>query len=226
MIAAAPLARCKSFLTRLRDCTAGTSVMEFALITPVFLGIGMYGIEIAYMSTVNMQVSQMALTVADNASRLGQTDNSAVTPTVSETDVNAILEGVTEQGEPIDFAAKGRVILSSLEVDDDTGLQFIHWQRCTGALEKESSYGNDSTNNGLSGDELTGMGDGAAAVTAEDGAAVMFAEVYYDYEGLFGTLFVDDMVFRQEAAFLVRDDRNLAPGLTGTGSTSDCSAAP
>jgi hypothetical protein len=35
-------------------------------------------------------------------------------------------------------------------------------------------------------------------------------------------MFVGATEFRKEAAFIVRDHRNLTPGITGTGGTSQC----
>jgi hypothetical protein len=208
-------------LGRLRRDERGISVVEFAISLPLFSALAMYGLEIAYMATVNLQVSQMALSVADNASRLGQTDNSAVPPTVNEADVVAVLGGSLEQGSRLKFKENGRIILTSLEKDAGSGKQYIHWQRCTGDLTgKTSSYGNDTTNNGLSGAPLTGMGLPTKQVTANTGQAVMYAEVYYKYQPLFGRLFVNQMTMKQEAAYIVRDDRNLAggggAGITGT----------
>ena len=49
----------------------------------------------------------------------------------------------------------------------------------------------------------------------------MFVEVYYRHTGLFGSMFIKPMVFHQEAAFLIRDDRNLTNGLSGT-ATATC----
>jgi len=65
------------------------------------------------------------------------------------------------------------------------------------------------------------MGSGASKATATAGSSVMFVEVYYQYKSLFGTLFVKPMMFHQEAAFLIRDDRNLTAGLSGT-KTANC----
>jgi hypothetical protein len=213
--------RLRRLLGRLRRDQRGISVVEFAISLPIFSALAMYGLEIAYMATVNMQVSQLALAVADNASRLGQTDNSAITPTVAESDIDAVMFGALEQGKALDFQENGRVILSSLERDSATGRQFIHWQRCAGALERHSSYGDQtSDHNGLTGPELDGMGRPENKVHARNKEAVMFAEVYYTYQPLFGSLFVDDLTFKQEAAFVIRDDRNLgssnARGTTGT----------
>jgi Flp pilus assembly protein TadG len=210
------------YVAAMLRCASGLATVEFALCLPVILTLGMYGTEIANLATSYAQISQLALSVADNASRLGQTDNSGVTPTITETDVNSIMFGALKQGASIDFQTKGRIILSSLEKDSITGKQYIHWQRCRGNLAKTSAYGNDTINNGLVGAALAGMGPAAHKITAPTGMAVMYAEVYYNYTGLFGSLFVQNRQIRQEAAFLIRDDRNLIPGITGTGSQSVC----
>lgn len=198
-------------------CTSGVTIVEFAVAMPIILSMSFYGVELAYLNTVDMKLSEIALSLADNASRLGQTDNSSVTPTVTRSDIAEIMMGAKEQGEGIGLATKGRVILSSLERDAVTGKQYIHWQRCYGALARQSAYGNDSTRNGLNGAVITGMGTGATKVTATStSGAVMFVEVYYSYTGLLGDLFVSSRVLRKEGAFLVRDERNLTPGITGT----------
>ncbi|HUD30074.1 MAG TPA: pilus assembly protein TadE [Novosphingobium sp.] len=207
-----PLAR------RLRTDERAVSFMEFALILPILITLGFYGAELAYMATVNMQLGQLASSVADNASRLGQTDNSAVTPTVSETMVDSVMTGALVEGAGIKFESSGRVILSSLELDSATGRQYIHWQRCRGSLKTPSKYG--GTGAGLTGTKLNGMGN--PAITANANSAVMFVEVYYTYQPLFGTMFVGTPSFRREAAFIIRDDRNLTPGVTGGNGKSLC----
>lgn len=209
----------RAFARRLLRNDKGISVVEFALVLPLLITLGMYGTELAYMATVNMEVSQLAMSVADNASRLGQTDNSSVTPTVSESEIDSVMLGALEQGAGIDFEENGRIILSSLE-RTSTGRQYIHWQRCNGELNEDSSYGGE--NFGYSGTRLYGMGKPGSLITASANSAVMYAEVYYRYRGLFGNMFVSDMTFKQEAAFQIRDDRNLGPGVTGTGGDSDC----
>lgn len=215
--------RTNRFLRRLRASRSGVSMVEFALVLPVLLTMGLYGTEIARMATINMTLSQIALSLADNASRLGQTDNSGVTPTITEGNVDAVLSGAVRDGVAIDLEREGRIILTSLEYDDFTGRQFIKWQRCRGNLDVDSSYGNDSTRNGLSGSPITGMGRGAKKVTAESGMAVMYVEVEYTYRALFENPFGSgDRRLRKEAAYLIRDDRNLAPGLTGSDSNSEC----
>lgn len=206
---------------RLLRSTSGVAVMEFALVLPVLLSLGLFGAEIAYMTTADMQVNQIAVSVADNASRLGQTDNTAVSPTVTEADIDAVMQGALHQGQNIDFAERGRIILSSLEHDSATNRQFIHWQRCSGALDEKSDYGNDSNRNGLTGTPIA-----ALKVTAQAGSAVMLVEVFYRYEGLFADMFTDNITFKSEAAYVIRDDRNLRAtnqsGVTGSGGISHC----
>lgn len=210
--------RLVGFACRLRDDRRAVSFLELALILPILLTLGFYGAELAYMATVNMQIGQLASSVADNASRLGQTDNSAVTPTVTETQVDSVMTGALVEGAGINFESSGRIILSSLERDASTGRQYIHWQRCRGSARVNSKYG--STNTGLTGTTLAGMGN--PVVTASANSAVMFVEVFYTYQPLFGTMFVGQPTFRREAAFIIRDDRNLTPGVTGGNGKSLC----
>lgn len=195
------------------------SLIELGLVLPVLMTLGFYGAEIAYMATASMQISQIALATADNASRLEQADNSAVTPTVTETDVDTVLQSALQQGGQLDLLNRGRVILTSLERNPATGKQYIHWQRCIGNLAgAKSQYGDERDNNGLSGAPITGIGAGTTKVSAPDDPyqAVMFVEVVYRYDGLFKTLFIQPTIFRQEGAYLTRDSRNIAAGLTGT----------
>ncbi|WP_240197867.1 TadE/TadG family type IV pilus assembly protein [Novosphingobium sp. P6W] len=208
-----------SLAPRLRGDERGVSFLEFALILPVLITLGFYGTELATMATVNMQIGQMATSVADNASRLGQTDNSAVTPTVTQTQIDSVMTGALVEGSAFNFEANGRIILSSLERDPATGRQYIHWQRCKGNLKVNSKYG--KTNTGLTGTTLAGMGN--PLITAVDGSAVMYVEVYYTYQPLFGSMFAGKPNFHREAAFMIRDDRNLTPGITPTNTDTSCS---
>lgn len=218
------LRQASTCLKRLVRDNSGFSLTEFAFILPIMLTLGLFGTEVARLSTTKMKVSQIALSLGDNASRLGQTDNSGITPTISEDDVDAVLAGAMKQGESIDLADKGRIVLSSLEHDDFSNRQYIHWQRCVGKVNKTSAYGDDGSNNGLTGPSMTGMGRAGSQITAESGQAVMFVEIYYTYTNLFEAPFgTGAREFKEEAAFLIRDDRNLDPGLTGGSSDSDCS---
>src|SRR3546814_5524986 len=88
-----------------------------------------------------------------------------------------VFAGVETQAGNLDFRTHGRIILSSLERNDDGG-QWIHWQRCYGDLDVESSYG--EAGDGEEGTDFPGMGFEGAEVTAAAGTAVMFVEIYYE----------------------------------------------
>lgn len=219
--------RISRFARALRSNISGMSMVEFALVLPVMLTLGLFGAEVARMATVNMTVSQIALSLADNAARLGQNDNSGVVPAITEANVDAVMAGALLEGEGIQLEQNGRIILSSLEYDDFTDSQWIHWQRCRGDRDAESAYGNDTNKNGLNGSPIDGMGSGKTQITAMSGQAVMFVEIEYVYEAMFENPFGSgDKILRKEAAFLIRDDRNLRSdspqGLTGGNSQSEC----
>lgn len=218
--------RFAGFLGRLGRNQSGVAFLEFALLFPILMFLGMYGIELARMSMITMRVSQIALAVADNASRMEQTNNLAVAPTVTEADITSVLIGATKEGAGFNFAGNGRVVLTSLEKHPTSSKQYIHWQRCIGSLAKASKYGNETTLNGINGPTITSLGSGATKAIAPDNMGVMFVEVYYKYSGIFGAMFVQDTVFKQEAAYIVRDIRdyrhNQTPVVTPSGTKSGC----
>jgi len=211
-------------LRRIAHCQKAVSAIEFGLMLPIFIPLSLFGTELAYFASVRLHVSQVALSVADNASRLGQTENAGVTPTITESDVDSVMFGAMKQGTKISLKEHGRVILSSLERDDLTGRQWFHWQRCRGDLNKSSGYG--PARYGLQGQVLEGVGRKQKTLKATAGSAVMVAEVYYEYQGLFGSLFGTVPTIHEEAMFMIRDDRDLGSreggGISPGASQSAC----
>jgi len=195
---------------------SGLALTEFAYSLPIFTGLGMYGLETAHFTVMQMRVSQISLNLADNASRMGQSASSSSSKTVFETDVSQMLTGAALQGEGIDFTSKGRVILSSLE-RNALGQQYIRWARCFGGADHDTKYYNPETE--LRPFGFDGMGESGTKITAQSGTAVMFVEIMYDYEPLFGDLFMDARTIRHQAAFNVRDNRNIVLGVVSDGST-------
>jgi hypothetical protein len=198
------------------------STTEFALVVPLFMVLGMYGAEIAWLNAASMEASQVALALADNASRLGQTDNSGVTPTITTADVESVLRGALEEGSDIGLGDNGRVILSSVEIHPVTGKNYIHWQQCLGSKRHPSSNGKpDETGSALA-KVAPGITIGGKTITSPNKSAVMLAEVWYEYHGLFGTMFVKPIIIHEQAAIIARDDRNVGPGLSGNNSKIAC----
>ena len=162
---------------------------------------------------VQLKLSQIALTLADNASRVG-VQSSLSLQQLREVDVNDVFQGARLQGGGLAVTTNGRITLSSLEVNDDNG-QWIHWQRCVGipgGSGNDSSYGVQGT--GASGTGFAGMGDPGAKVTAPADSAVMFVEINYTYQPLVSSYFVGTTRLRSIASMIVRDNRSLEDGLT------------
>jgi Flp pilus assembly protein TadG len=191
-------------LWRARDAIM---VTEFAYSLPVLMMLAFGSIELANLAITNMRVSQIAMTVADNLSRAKQSVNLAL-PQLREVDINDALLGARIQGgSSLNILTKGRIVVSSLQ-QDSNAKQKIFWQRCKGVLVKGSNYGAEGATEGVTAG-FTGMGAGANKVQAAPGSAIIFAEVTYDYEPLVGNWVFGTFQIRREAAFYVRDERDL-----------------
>jgi Flp pilus assembly protein TadG len=211
----------KGLLKALLKDRRGLQLIEFAYGAPVLLGIGLGGVEISNLTVARMRISQLGAMVSDNAARVGE-NNGIALKKVYESDMNDIFEAVRIQGTPIDFANKGRVIISSLQ-QNAAGGQWIAWQRCYGAKAWPSSYG--VSGNGRTGTTFVGMGPAGAQIQAPPSNAVMFVEIAYDYDSIvepfaqglqyFG-LRVDNQVLTYKQAFIVRDPRELGDSTIAT----------
>jgi Flp pilus assembly protein TadG len=140
--------RLRSLSARLARANSGVAMIEFAFSTPIVLMIGLYGLESANLALINLKISQIALTLADNSSRVGVIDSSQIEQ-LREVDMNDVLQAARSQGASIGLTTNGRITVSSLEADSN-GNQKIHWQRCIGLKngnKYDSSYGITATNN-------------------------------------------------------------------------------
>jgi len=203
----------RRILHSLRADTSGMAMIEFAYALPLLMVLGGYGVEMTNLATVNQRISQSALALADNMSRVGL-ESALSQVQIRESDVNDSFIGLIKQTGPLNLTSRGRVILSSLE-QNSSGGQWIHWQRCIGTKNVSSSYGAAGT--GATGTAFVGMGSASARITAPPNSAVMFVEIVYDYQALFGTMFIPPRTIRYEASFVVRDDRDLVGPVGGDG---------
>lgn len=197
--------RVRRLVRRLAGDTSGLALIEFAFAAPLVLGMGMLGTDTAYLVITHMQVSQIAMQVADNASRVGEQDVLTARK-VFERDVTETLTGAEKLGANLDFYANGRVIISSLQRNAQGG-QWIAWQRCRGASQHDSSYGTQG--DGATGTGFPGMGEPGRYITASQGTAVMFVEVAFDYEPITPITVFENRRIIYTAAFNVRDNRDL-----------------
>lgn len=199
------LGRFRDRLARLRGCTSGLAMTEFAFSLPVLLTLGLFGLETANYAMAHLRISNIAMTVADNAAR--------VRDSIDEADVAELLVGAKMTGQGIDFANNGRIILSSVEPntaghDGETTGQWIRWQRCDGRKNFASSYG--AQGKGQNDASLQYMGTAANPIVAQAGTAVMVAEVEYDYQPIIPNSFLSGRVIRYQSAFNVRQRTNQA----------------
>ncbi len=208
-----------------RDCS-GVALVEFAYAAPVLITLTVGGAEIANYATVKMRVSQLAIHVSDNASRIGEGDPLAARR-ITETQINDLLTGAGMQAGTLNIFGtfversgganvtrpRGRIIISNLEPmvsPVNTGNRYrITWQRCRGlATTYTPQYG---TVGQSSGTNMVGMGPAGRQVTAPDGTAVIFVEVHYRYEPLFigGVGIIPYENINAVSAMTVRNDRDL-----------------
>ena len=185
----------RAFPARFRSCASAIAMTEFALVLPLFTMIGLSGLEVANFTLANLKISQMALNLADLASRLGQS-NSLGVKTIREVDINNAFQAMRLQAGTLPVTTKGRVILSSIE--RVSGAQKITWQRCLGQGTYSSSYGTAGN---------TPIGVGVTA--ADDTTAIMFVEIQYQYQPLISNRLMGAKVIKTKASFIVRDKRDL-----------------
>jgi len=195
----------RRMLSRLRRDIAATSAIELGLSAPLLMGLAMAGTEVVALAIVHVKLNQLAVTVADNASRAKQSQVNGA-PQFREYDVNQVFRGAALQAEDLNIPANGRVILSSLEMNSSTG-QWIHWQRCWGNTAYASRYGVQGT--GITGTAFKGMGFTSPKMVADAGTSIMFVEVFYQYKPFFLGSILSPKLIHKEAALYVRDDRDL-----------------
>lgn len=204
-----PLAR------RVRDDARGVALLEFAFILPILLMMSLVGAELCNYTITRMRVSQLALHIADNASRIGAGGQLQV-KTINEGDINDLFIGSQLQSGALNLKANGRVILSSLEpmASPNTTKRFkIRWQRCYGnQTYSPFKYGKAGDSN------LQGMGDATRLVTTTDGGQTMFVELFYRYTPLIDIsnwMAVPSSNIVEHASMLVRDTRDTTGGSNG-----------
>jgi Flp pilus assembly protein TadG len=193
----------------------GAAMIEFAYGLPIFLAFGFCCLEVANLAIARMRISQVAMSLADNAARVG-TSNGMSAKKVFESDIYDIFEGARQQSGTLNLNGRGRMILSSLQRNASDG-QWIAWQRCIGSKTTFTpSYGTAGTGRTVT--TYAGMGPAGAQIQAPAGGAVMFIEIAYDYRALvepvargmtyFG-LNTNNQTLLYRSAFIVRDARVL-----------------
>ena len=190
----------------LRRDQRGLALIEFAIAMPVLVLICLTGAELLNYTTTRMRVSQIALQLADNASRMGK-GTVLTSKSISETDINDLFQGGQLASGELDLLTNGRVILTDVEPvsSPNTANKYkIVWQRCYGTKTAHaSSYG-------AAGDtDLDGVGPAGQQINAQDYNATMFVEVFYTYTPVVALSRAPSSTMTEIASMAVRDRRDL-----------------
>jgi Flp pilus assembly protein TadG len=232
----------RSFLHQLLCDNKGNIIVEFAFAAPILMILTVGGVELTNYALTKMRVQQLALQVADNASRIGE--GSLLTALkIYEHNINDVFAGAEAQASDLNIygnyaekvgatnttKGKGRIIISSLEAtaNPNTANTYkIGWQRCRGNLTTYTpQYGTVGQPSGLN---MTGMGPAGRQITAPAGSAIMFVEIRYRYEPLFNIglqkqIFGSNMDYQNidaVSAMMVRDDRDITQVYPSAGVTA------
>lgn len=195
------MTNCLALVRRLRSDVRGLAMIEFAMAAPVLITLGLAGAEVTHMAVAVMRVNQISTAISDNVAR--------VRDSIDESDVNEALLSAKFIGTGLDFNANGRVVVSSVEPNGQTGTkagQYIRWQRCTGALnapESQPKYGGEGK--GQNDGTLPYMGVSSRQIVAGTGSALIFVEVTYRYQPLVSSRFFGTPILRSESVYNVRE---------------------
>ena len=206
--------RSSNLLRKLLRDKSGISLTEFAFAAPFLLFVGMIAIETVHFIMAHQKASQVAVLVADSASRRIER--------MDEIDVEEIFYGAHVSAESINIGSNGRIVLTTLTDNGRAGSSngnWVRWQRCYGELGEaenlQSLYaeeGDGETDNSLD----DGIGPTGEEVKAFPAAPVNFVEVFLDYEPLIGNGITDflyeDTRIHYAAALMVREreDQSIA----------------
>ena len=190
-------------IRRISTDRQGVAAVEMAFTFPILLLMIFGGLEIAQMAMTHMRLSQIAISVADNAGR--------VRTGIDESNVYEVFSGANLIGGAMSFEENGRIVLSSLEPNGKTDWregQTINWQRCFGDLDVSSRYGAQGA--GSNDASLAdGLGRAGNKIQSAPGTAVMFVEVTYHYTPLVsGIPGWGPQTIYYESAFNVRERTN------------------
>ena len=179
-------------LDALRRNVRGVSVIEFALMTPIYTTTMLYGIDTIWFVHAHQEMSRLAISTADLAARYRAS--------IDEKDIQTLFLGAKLSTDGIAFDARGRVMLSSVTRNAANNGHWVRWQRCQGQYIKPSKIGIEDA----------GKLDATLATingqTLNVGDNVMFAEVFYKYQPLFfKSLFAKDKEIKYTAMFMARE---------------------
>lgn len=152
------------------------SLMEFAMVLPLIVALGMGGMELTNFILAHQKVERLAATSADLLARTKVKPN--------ERQVNDGFTAIDVMSKPYDLRQQGRVILTGIigTANPTTGNleNKVAWQRCDGDLNGQTSaYGSEWT-------ATNDFADGPAVTLPNNiqlsiGHMVVISEVFFRY---------------------------------------------
>ncbi len=208
----APASPPRAGLRALARNRSGVAMLEFALSMPIFIALTMVGMETVNLAYATQKIGDIATLTTDQIAR--------IRIGISEADITESLNGIKTTGATLNFAANGRVIVSSVQpIVDGAGKvtdQKIRWQRCTGAMTATSSYGVAGASLGVQ-----GIGPSDRKIAAGPNDEVIFVEVVYRYQPLISNSFLGARTLRSVTGMMVRERK--VNDVQSTGTASSCS---
>lgn len=127
----------RKFINRLCRDAAGTNMVEFGLIAPMFLGIVVGGLDMAHYVNAGQRMQRINANMADLVAQSGTAGIGA-----SEGQINDLFESMDVAAKPFKLRDRGRIIVTAL-LGVKNGSGNIEnrkmWHRCDGMLTGQAN---------------------------------------------------------------------------------------
>ena len=143
----------------------GSTLVEFAVVTPIILLTLLGAFDAARYMLLNQKLDRAAATMSDLVSRPSN---------ISAGEINQLMDAAIEVVQPFDLTTSGGVIVSSVYKNPGDAAE-VTWQITGGGPVTPASA-------------VGGVGDTASmpsGFVVRDNENIITAEVYYDYEPIF-----------------------------------------
>lgn len=151
----------------LRRDTRGVAIVDFALMSPLLVGLTMGGIEIGRYALLNQKLSRVATNTSDLVSQA---------EFLTEDDVAQVFVASEFSLKPFQLGTDGLIIISSVSTDNNPNNPQINWQRSGGGAA-------------VIGSQVGTPGGGTASLPhgyqMKANRNIIIAEVYYNYSPFF-----------------------------------------
>lgn len=156
----------KLFTCRLMRDHHGSALVEFALMLPVLIVLGIGGLDFVMYLLLQQKLQNATFSLADLAAR---------DKTLSAAQLDNIFMSVQHVTKPFDFPASGRATVSGISATSDQRPR-VYWQRSgAGSLSAASRVGSTGGNARLPAD-----------LGIKAGETIIAAELTYEFKPLFG----------------------------------------